>query len=1294
MPNNFENHLPDTFIKNKAFALRSDFKFLNFPTDLKKKSNADFIGRKAQISTFLSFLNHSTKGVYLVTGYRGMGKTSFVNHVVYNYRKKENLKQKEPYVEKQKIIPIHLTISQNNPKESDVLKQVVSSINDSFGSHKNKIYDILFAARYFFGFLLILVFGYKLFFDILGICRGKILFDYIDYSSIVYFLMPLLFIHFFEVFLRNRNKAHNRIKDLTERCFAEVSHENGKTTQLNLIKEFGFNFSNRKHKKYAIANTKEIEYELIQFLRSAKKEGFEFIFIFDELDKIEIQHNSTNLNDDLETFENRNGMFQGNHMRNRKKIVLSIITGLKNFFTTADARFIFIAGREMFDASLADISDKQSPLSSIFTYTFHIETLLKETLTNEDERNYFSLSVAIEEFLRKQLYYSESKNDRTIQDFITYLIYRSSGSPKKMIHAFHEFVKHKNTLENELNLNFLDINHTSIDVDYYLYFNSSEQYRLGFINSVYRPFIIQFGKSYKSFSENSVISIPYYFDHLFKFHPFAFSMSNLELIPDLISTNKTINLRDDIGKVINYLLKTHLRNTDIELFDYKFHSKTSNEIAYISKIFETEEAAFNFTLDESFPAKMILSEKIKEYRSIHSKFNTDPEKLNPQIFSIATLNSSLGDIYFFDQEYHDAVSCYSDAIRAINNLRVDKINFRDFIGLIRNKLKLGLCFEKIFSFEEALSFYSDSIQDIKRFYRHYKNQSGYFNYYFETNEYEKPFQNSSLNDLLQICVQAFLANLYIQEKMGLEGITTSRVKAELADFYRIVDFVSQHSGRNHMIIANSLLHQGKLLYYKNSFSFTKDTINNFINDYPDWCNNRSKTLQSFLSNYQQRRQPILALLTYIDGLDEVILSRTKKQNHSYQQLIFHDAKSLEELIYKYLEEVERILKSENELEAYTANHIRYMASFVSAIGDCLLGLKQSKKVNGITSSKTKRLFDNLFNVSLIEANRDFKICLNAKSPVTQALHCYYVAAQLYENYGQIGCALFEYQKIIQFLSHVLVFPYRTATCVRSTFAEYLHDTIIVPSLSLYFSSIGQAHRHIILKNDPKNTNLSPDVVERIDQYLSTVYALPNHQDIKEMLVYFKKLLYQIGLVNSHANKAIQPTVSSQHLRVLELEYAARILEKKGKKTTESDFIDYIYNRHSILRIFKIYGSDYIFGPSFNAHVHYKLAEYLNGNSGLSENEAIRDRIKNLIGGNSYSAFDSDYHYRMAIDYYKTAIELHTAGQEYNRKMKELVYLEDDFNDSRYHFGAALERYYMIHNVFSDKISAIKTILNS
>lgn len=111
--------IPESFIKNVAIQLHEDFSFENSPYN--KEGN--FIGRDKLEKKFLEFLkSKEKKGVFLVTGFRGMGKTSFVNKVLEEYDKKKNRKPHR----------INLTISQTLPTEIDILRLMVSGVYDKY----------------------------------------------------------------------------------------------------------------------------------------------------------------------------------------------------------------------------------------------------------------------------------------------------------------------------------------------------------------------------------------------------------------------------------------------------------------------------------------------------------------------------------------------------------------------------------------------------------------------------------------------------------------------------------------------------------------------------------------------------------------------------------------------------------------------------------------------------------------------------------------------------------------------------------------------------------------------------------------------------------------------------------------------------------------------------------------------------------------------------------------------------------------------------------------------------------
>jgi len=876
--------IPKSYIKNIAIEIDPDYTLENSPYSFEddQPKNKIFIGREKNQDKLKELLLNE-KGVYLVTGYRGMGKTSFVNKSIKEL--KEEVKANDKNLPKQKrhgkFYPIDINLSQNELNEFDILRLMVSKIYTTYFEVKNifnKERTRKFVRRFLaysivilLAALLILLFKAQEFNNFLSLDFGRI--KWIPYPSktLKYLILGILagciylgirqvYLHFFR---RKEDKIYQALKTLLTRCYSNVVKEQGSEYEA-VLETLNTRISGPQEKEiqnFPIASAKEIEFELTNILEKINDNSkIKFIFIFDELDKVEPAVVTTTYYQDIESFEKSRSNTYLDQLRNRKQAVLNIISGLKNFLTTARSNFIFIAGREMFDASLADIADRQSSVSSMFNYVFYIDSLLKE---NVELNNTASLSTSIEKYLELILFpetEQQNKNElfkklssttnldeldkdekalhiskiiTIIQNFIIYLTYRSNGSPKKMIRSIHEFIRVENPNDDQI---INDRTGTLILLKQeklkegnsennskrrkYLYFNYQDQYRIGFINYLYRPFLIRYGRSLKEYSDSIIVATPYLFDHLLKFHPFAFSLTNLELIPEVLATTKTPTLKDHIKVIIDYLSHNHIRETEIGLFDYKFYSRTLNELSFISRTFEEEGAAFNFTLDESYLVKLHVRSKIKELRSIYSKYTEKAGSDSQMIYSISYLNSMLGDLHFFDEEYDDAIIAYSDAIKPINSLEIHKLNMRDFIALIRNKLKLGLCFEKINSYEESLAFYTDASQDAKRFIIYNISRGKYLSPLpepdtFELNGFPITFYSSSLSDILQIINQAFLAKLIVQEKLGVEGITANKIAISCGGFLRLSEHISKHCGKNHLIHANFYLMLGNILYFKN-----------------------------------------------------------------------------------------------------------------------------------------------------------------------------------------------------------------------------------------------------------------------------------------------------------------------------------------------------------------------------------------------------------------------------------------------------------------------------------------------
>jgi|GEM_PF-6859719 len=1412
--------VPRSFIKNVALQISEYYKLDNAPysDDEKEQKIIPFIGRKRNVEKFLEFLNgNAKKGVFLVTGYKGMGKTSFVNYVIHQYKTCDHNGDERSKKSKNKIIPIHLTLTQNNPKEIDILRLLVSSVHEKYDNYRrrNIIATLLNVSAktwlYCFRLIFFLCIFFTVFFTLIQLKKvfripqgnGLTIVDGIKtvieqvpldwLKALVGVYIALMAVKLFGLREDKNRGPFNRIKQLVDRSYSALSEENTNEDDFSIASiKAKFGASERRVKRYPMANTKEIEFELQQFLKKIseknswlKRKPLEFIFIFDELDKIDTIASSSYLYGGLEINENKqHEALYEREMRERKQAIVNIIASLKNFFTTAPARFVFIAGREMFDASLADIADRQSSVSSIFTYIFNVESLLKETEL-ESGSNRSSLSNAIELYLR-ELFFAEhpkkmkrrssrrpSKTEMpkaalyklaeekylkhiikkddfeqklgklyfTLQNFVTFLTYRSNGSPQKLIKTIHEFILVKEDFneENEKNLIYWQEYSKS---HLYLHFNYENQYRIGFINYLYKPFVIRWGGKLKIYSDNIAVATPYLFDHLLKFHPFAFSLENLEMIPEVLSTNKTPFLRQHIRMIIDHLSSSHIRETEISLFEYKFYSRTINEIAYLSKIFETEAAAYNFTLDESHLVKLHITGKIRELRNIYHKFLGESD-IDYHTFSISHLSEVLGDLHFFDQEYDDAITAYSDAIKALGRLNIgESMDVRNFVTLTKNKLKLGLCFEKTNSYEEALAAYTDCCNDAKKFMAgrlvkgvpfDIKNLHEYYKTAKEPQNATKEivFYSSSLSNHLQMILQGYLAKIFMQEKIGIEGISNLKLSIAIGSFLKMFEGFLNAPGRNYLLKANAYTFIGKLWYFKNNqLEFDlKNTLDENIDlnqrkkilpqDFLDQMRNVIKNNQHFIKNQSGKNKPVSALSIYILSLYEVISAKygstgqgsikgkeielvkeiKKCKNSGRYKVTASLAKSV-------MTDAQTFLEQENS--RFRAVHYRYIATLLSNIGDCLLSIYEPSdtKYNKFTIGQ---LFYNFKKSDSAQALKtgDFSFFLKksgkTKIDLTDIMRCYYLSGQYFLKYGRkISCS-FQYNKILHVLRIVLTTGStgdkentgvansdaksiadnpNTASVERpyplvNSFLDMLEKTVINPLLQMAAETSGGIDTHVI--NKAKNYKVQPS------------FSLNNisfSQESREPVLLYHYIAIKIGSPPTNIEKLISPynTISTQYSRMIELDFYAKYCESQINGDIVSNapirelIVNCLFTRFTMVRLFEIYGANYAIGHRYLAYTHYRIAYILKNHEGIigDEKDYVNQRLNVLLGYKAQTSIKPVYHYQKAKDLYEKTLQMHSGGREYRKMMTDVIYLEDDFNDNACHFGAALDRYFIVN----------------
>jgi|GEM_PF-990875 len=544
--------------------------------------------------------------------------------------------------------------------------------------------------------------------------------------------------------------SHTKIKrdleDLVDRINAEVQVEksiNGGGGMSQKLWRFPFHlgFSRRRSKAYPIADVREIESEILRILDQINliPPIFfrpEFIFIFDELDKIE-PHGNISLGE-----KEAEDSLDSERIRQRQQKIAKILANMKHFLNTAKAKFIFIAGREMYDASLADISDRESFVGSIFHDVIYVNSFLTDAsddkksdvtsmteayvcqfLLPPDYQGEFSLK-SYNQYLKDEFFPANSplllSRDKSIlqikrqkiifllQNFITYLTYRSNGAPKKITRLFEHYVSKPDFKEFKKQERNFVVGRNARNL--YLHFPYHAQYSFGFITYLITPFLLGINRFHKDFGDKLLVSSSFLIDHLYKFHNFGFAWRNLELVPEIIDINKAPELRGFIYNIMQYISRTHIQHIVSGLYDFKFQHKITSEIDYLSKISERESAAFNFTLDESLEVKQHYNRKFRLLQERHAVLKRQGEAY---LHSIDLLLMILGDLHYYDQEYDDAIIHYRDTIQPLKKDIKDS-NHKDefkFIVLVRNMLKLGLTYERKKTYNSAFMLYGEIVKE-------------------------------------------------------------------------------------------------------------------------------------------------------------------------------------------------------------------------------------------------------------------------------------------------------------------------------------------------------------------------------------------------------------------------------------------------------------------------------------------------------------------------------------------------------------------------------------------------------
>jgi hypothetical protein len=617
-------------------------------------------------------------------------------------------------------------------------------------------------------------------------------------------------------------KVKRQLKNLNDNITYGMELDRGQ--YIGISKGF-FNVSGVRNvrKSRGIADEGEIEMELQAIFTAMQQIPLimcrpEWIIVFDELDKLE----QKNINDDNKQTKDS---LLAIHSREKQVAVLKLLSDLKYFLSTSTAQFVFIAGREMYDIYLADISERSNLLGSIFNDVLFVPGFLSE-YEEEDisdmtsmveqyvcmhiipefytkfEKNLQGYKKYLDEVIYKEKYHAIAGNSDVIelekqkiiaclQQFIIYLAYASKGAPKKMVQIFESYIQtyftgdldeYEDTHDNCITVKLYRNSRFFLTFDYYA------QFMLGMTSYLVAPVMYRFSDSnIQKHSDKLLVASLRFIDFLFKFHQHNFSWKSLDISPELIEVNRAPELRSLAGNLVNYLVRIHIDRSYSGFYEFRFENLISQEILFMSKVCEQFSAMFNFSLDESLALKYYynrLLEKAKERAQDHNMQH-----------SIASLQIVLGDLYFYDDELEEASTYYKDGIQSLPRKKElftgEASQLHHIYFYIRNMLKLGFVYEKRKQYDFAFLTYSDLCNDIM-------DMGDKSNRYFQD---------------MRLMYLPLLAKLQILEKCHTGGIRQKDLERTKCDFDRLVCGMKVDEANILKAIFYSRI--GDILYYKN-----------------------------------------------------------------------------------------------------------------------------------------------------------------------------------------------------------------------------------------------------------------------------------------------------------------------------------------------------------------------------------------------------------------------------------------------------------------------------------------------
>jgi len=690
-------------------------------------------------------------------------KKNKISHIITQIFQDSILNPINNYIKNHSRLYLRINFGHKLKDEKDILRLVTRTLSTEYQKYRRSFWRMLPWRVIAFGFLLIFAYLFSGIVELItnwayseinsNIINFLFAFDRLVFKisqeteagkffySLGYFWTSLISVYIFCILLFRCNwithffVTHRVIMRRLKKLNIDITHSTERENSIGINNEKTGPLIGIKAKKSRnVADAREIEKELQDILNDMQRIPIimcrpNVVIVFDELDKVE--------SDDAKA-----SMFSINATRDKQTEILRILSNLKYFLSSAKAKFIFIAGHEMYDIHLADVSERNNYIGSIFNAVIYVPSFLTDHPTGKNllpqESGITSLP---EEFVCRRLIpsdyqvksydlksyrtylekkiYKVIKNDNekekirqekiqkiiaVLQQFIIYLAHISKGAPKKMMQLFESFVDIH--IEKDENKNTLFVQRYR-NSRHFLSFNYYKQYTVGIVAYMMTPIFYRLSESnIKEHSDKLLVSALRFVDFVFKFHKHHFSYKHLDISPEMLEVNRAPELKSVVVDLLNYLSQVHINKSDFSLSEYKFDSLIANEIFAMAKTDDVFSALFSFSLDELSPLKNhyknLLEKTEAEYRD-----DEDKKTSTQYIDAISSLQSVLGDLYYYDDGLEEAEAYYKNSVQTLYEKGNGEMTLDQLYAYVRNMLRLGIIYEKRKQYDFAYLTYGE-----------------------------------------------------------------------------------------------------------------------------------------------------------------------------------------------------------------------------------------------------------------------------------------------------------------------------------------------------------------------------------------------------------------------------------------------------------------------------------------------------------------------------------------------------------------------------------------------------------